>query len=75
MTEQHAEQADTQEAGEHAAEETRPIEEAAHGRRHRLALRERAARLARLGHGAFNRPRARRCGRRRRGKGLRAAAA
>src|SRR5215813_13066693 len=76
MAEQHAEQAGAEETGEQAAEETRPIEEAANGRRYRRALRERAARLARLRHAALDRPRARRRRRRRRRReGLRAAAA
>src|SRR6516225_709605 len=76
MAEQHAEQAGAEETREQAAEEAGPIEEATNGRRYRRALRERAARLARLRHAAFDRPRARRCRRRRRrGKCLRAAAA
>src|SRR5262249_18083850 len=76
VTEQHAEQAGAGEPGEQAAEEARPIEEAAHGRRYRRTLRERAARLTRLRHAALDGPRARRCRRRRRRReGLRAAAA
>ena len=76
MAEQQAEQAGAEETGEQAAEKARPIEEAAHGRRYRRALRERAARLPRLRHAALHRPRAgRRRRRRRRGEGLRAAAA
>src|SRR5262245_39521437 len=74
MAEQHAEQAGAEEAGEQAAEEARPIEEAANGRGYRRALRERAARLARLRHAALDGPHARRCRRRgRRRKCLRAA--
>ena len=76
MTEQHAEQACAEEAGEQAAEEARPIEEAAHRRGHRGPLRERTARLAGLRHAAFDGARGRRRrGRRRRGERLRAAAA